>query len=193
MIQANVFSTLEGDSKVKDFFKQVSSEISTVFSESAKKETDAKKQQTADGGPSKDAPSDKKNAPSDKKNGDTPKPSGGGDGKKPAQWRSPIKGFQIRQTSHFIQKTTLIMDGYDEKALMEQYQALIEKITQMQVSESDRADVVKQIAAQMVQTRIPAPKNITELGGYYNLLAKIERNREENLMKFIASALGLPL
>ena len=85
MIQANVFSTLEGDSKVKDFFKQVSSEISTVFSESAKKETDAKKQQTADGGPSKDAPSDKKNAPSDKKNGDTPKPSGGGDGKKPAQ------------------------------------------------------------------------------------------------------------
>ena len=85
------------------------------------------------------------------------------------------------------------MDGYDEKALMEQYQALIEKITQMQVSESDRADVVKQIAAQMVQTRIPAPKNITELGGYYNLLAKIERNREENLMKFIASSLGLPL
>lgn len=85
MIQANVFSALEGDSKVKDFFKQVSSEISTVFSESAKKETDAKKQQTADGGPSKDAPSDKKNAPSDKKDGDTPKPSGGGDGKKPAQ------------------------------------------------------------------------------------------------------------
>lgn len=85
MIQANVFSTLEGDSKVKDFFKQVSSEISTVFSESAKKETDAKKQQTADGGPSKDAPSDKKNAPSDKKDGDTPKPAGGGDGKKPAK------------------------------------------------------------------------------------------------------------
>lgn len=42
-------------------------------------------------------------------------------------------------------------------------------------------------------TRIPAPQNITELGGYYNLLAKLEKEKIEMRIKLIASALGLPV
>lgn len=42
-------------------------------------------------------------------------------------------------------------------------------------------------------TRIPAPLNITELGGYYNLLAKLEKEKIEMRIKLIASALGLPV
>lgn len=36
--------------------------------------------------------------------------------------------------------------------------------------------------------RIPAPLNITEIGGYYNLLKKDEKLRRQ----LLASALGLP-
>lgn len=40
-------------------------------------------------------------------------------------------------------------------------------------------------------SRIPAPRNITELGGYYNLLEKLrDKEMQKNL---IASALGLPM
>jgi len=42
-------------------------------------------------------------------------------------------------------------------------------------------------------TRIPIPMNITEIGGYYNLLAKLEKEQTEMRMKMIASALGLPV
>ncbi len=39
-------------------------------------------------------------------------------------------------------------------------------------------------------SRIPAPKNITEVGGYYNLLAK--QNDKAAQKQLVASALGLP-
>ena len=40
-------------------------------------------------------------------------------------------------------------------------------------------------------SRIPAPRNTTELGGYYNLLEKLkDKEMQKNL---IASALGLPM
>jgi len=42
-------------------------------------------------------------------------------------------------------------------------------------------------------TRMPAPLNITEVGGYYNLLSKLEKEKTEMRMKLIASALGLPV
>lgn len=39
-------------------------------------------------------------------------------------------------------------------------------------------------------SRVPAPRNITEVGGYYNLL---ERQNEKKLQRqMVASALGLP-
>ena len=49
-------------------------------------------------------------------------------------------------------------------------------------------------------TRIPAPLNITEVGGYYNLISDLQAKSEEMEMKklqmqmsLIASALGLPV
>lgn len=52
----------------------------------------------------------------------------------------------------------------------------------------------------MKPTRIPAPKNITEVGGYYNLISDLQAKSEEmerkklNMqMSLIASALGLPV
>jgi len=39
-------------------------------------------------------------------------------------------------------------------------------------------------------TRIPAPMNITEVGGYYNLLVKQKQNTM--LRQVVSSALGLP-
>lgn len=39
-------------------------------------------------------------------------------------------------------------------------------------------------------SRIPAPANITEVGGYYNLLVK--QNQHTMLKHVVASALGLP-
>ena len=40
------------------------------------------------------------------------------------------------------------------------------------------------------RTRIPAPMNITEVGGYYNLLVKQKQNTM--LRQVVSSALGLP-
>ncbi len=40
-------------------------------------------------------------------------------------------------------------------------------------------------------SRIPAPMNITEIGGYFNLLMKI--NQQEMLRQTLASILGLPM
>ncbi|MCR5527570.1 MAG: hypothetical protein K6F39_09400 [Lachnospiraceae bacterium] len=49
-------------------------------------------------------------------------------------------------------------------------------------------------------SRIPAPLNITEIGGYYNLIEQIEAESDEMKAKklemqlsMIASALGLPV
>ena len=39
-------------------------------------------------------------------------------------------------------------------------------------------------------SRIPAPLNITEIGGYFNLLTKL--NQQEMLRQTLASILGLP-
>lgn len=39
-------------------------------------------------------------------------------------------------------------------------------------------------------TRMPAPKNITELGGYYNLLRKM--NQQNMMRQMVASAVGIP-
>lgn len=39
-------------------------------------------------------------------------------------------------------------------------------------------------------TRMPAPRNITEIGGYYNLLAKM--NQQAMMRQMVASAVGIP-
>jgi hypothetical protein len=41
------------------------------------------------------------------------------------------------------------------------------------------------------QSRIPAPMNITEIGGYFNLLRELKQ--EEMLRQTLSSILGLPM
>ena len=62
--------------------------------------------------------------------------------------------------------------------------------------------ILKRIAeeTEVKPTRIPAPLNITEVGGYYNLIEQIKVNsiqlEEKKLqmqLAMIASALGLPV
>lgn len=81
---------------------------------------------------------------------------------------------------------------------MADFQSLVSKILEQETS-----DEMKEIKLRILQriaeesevkpSRIPAPLNITEVGGYYNLLAKIEKENTEMRIKMIASALGLPI
>lgn len=62
--------------------------------------------------------------------------------------------------------------------------------------------ILKRIAEEtdVKPTRIPAPLNITEVGGYFNLISQVETNDPElkaqkakMQLALIASALGLPV
>ena len=62
--------------------------------------------------------------------------------------------------------------------------------------------ILKRIAeeSEVKPSRIPAPINITEVGGYYNLIEQIKTNsteldnkKVEMQLALIASALGLPV
>ncbi len=53
--------------------------------------------------------------------------------------------------------------------------------------------ILKRIATEsdIKPSRIPAPLNITEIGGYFNLLMQL--NQQEMLRQALASILGLPV
>lgn len=85
---------------------------------------------------------------------------------------------------------------------------LINAIAQLLNSESNEEAqayknlILKRIAeeSEVKPTRIPAPLNITEVGGYYNLIeqiqtnsTKLEEKKLEMQLSLIASALGLPV
>jgi len=56
-----------------------------------------------------------------------------------------------------------------------------------------KLQILKRIAAEsdIKPSRIPAPMNITEIGGYFNLLMKLKQ--EEMLKQTLSSILGLPV
>ena len=81
---------------------------------------------------------------------------------------------------------------------MADYQELAVKLLEQETSDEVKAlklKILQRIAeeSEVKPTRMPAPRNITELGGYYNLLAKLEKEKTEMRMKMIASVLGIPL
>jgi hypothetical protein len=81
---------------------------------------------------------------------------------------------------------------------MANYQELAAKLLEQETSDEVKAlklKILQRIAeeSEVKPTRMPAPRNITELGGYYNLLAKLEKEKTEMRMKMIASVLGIPL
>lgn len=90
----------------------------------------------------------------------------------------------------------------------ESNEILMKALAQLLESESSAESqqyknlILKRIAeeTEVKPTRIPAPLNITEIGGYYNLLEQMKVNSiemEEKKLKMqmdmIASALGLPV
>lgn len=75
------------------------------------------------------------------------------------------------------------------------FQALATKLLEQETSEEMlkiRQLILLRTALEgdVKATRIPAPKNITEVGGYYNLLVKQKENTL--LRQLVSSALGLP-
>ncbi len=78
----------------------------------------------------------------------------------------------------------------------EQIKELLYKLLEQEASEEAaklRLHILKRIAleSEIKPSRIPEPKNITEIGGYFNLLMKL--NQEEMLRQTLASILGLPM
>lgn len=76
---------------------------------------------------------------------------------------------------------------------MEDMEALLAKILEQESSEDMlklRKMILRRIATEsdIKQARIPAPMNITEIGGYYNLIANDDVMRRQML----AQILGLP-
>ena len=78
------------------------------------------------------------------------------------------------------------MDSYNFEELMAK---ILEQETSDDIQEI-RKLILKRIATEsdVKQARIPAPMNITEIGGYYNLIANDDVMRRQML----AQILGLP-
>nr|WP_300006286.1 hypothetical protein [Tissierella sp.] len=75
------------------------------------------------------------------------------------------------------------------------YQTLSKKLLEQETSEEMlkiRQLIMLRVAmaGDVNASRIPAPLNITEVGGYYNLLAK--QNEHTMLKQLVSSALGFP-
>ena len=69
-------------------------------------------------------------------------------------------------------------------------------------SQAYQEQILKRIAeeTEVKPTRIPAPLNITEVGGYFNLISQVETDdpalkeqKAKMQLALIASALGLPI
>jgi len=73
---------------------------------------------------------------------------------------------------------------------------LAERLLEQETSQEVRdikLEILRRVAREsdIKPARIPAPKNITEIGGYFNLMMKL--NQEEMLRQALTSILGLPV
>ena len=75
------------------------------------------------------------------------------------------------------------------------YNALVTKLLEMETS--SQMQKIRQLMllrtaleSDIRPTRMPAPRNITEVGGYYNLLRKM--NQQNMMRQMVASAIGIP-
>jgi len=69
---------------------------------------------------------------------------------------------------------------------------LLEQETSPEI-QAIKLQILRRIATEsdIKPSRIPAPMNITEIGGYFNLLMKLKQ--EEMLKQTLSSILGLPM
>lgn len=79
---------------------------------------------------------------------------------------------------------------------------LIDALTEIILSESSeemqaiRMQILQRIANEVanVTPRMPAPLNITEIGGYYNMLTRMGKEETLTMRKrLVATALGIPM
>lgn len=79
---------------------------------------------------------------------------------------------------------------------------LIDALTEIILSESSeemqaiRMQILQRIANEVanVTPRMPAPLNITEIGGYYNMLTRMGQEETLTMRKrLVATALGIPM
>lgn len=80
----------------------------------------------------------------------------------------------------------------NDNYLFELATKLLEQETSEEMAEIKRM-IYRRIAmeSEIKPSRIPAPMNITEIGGYINLLMKV--NQQDMLRQTLASILGLPM
>lgn len=92
-----------------------------------------------------------------------------------------------------MEDDTIIVEDNTSKKDNTDMMAIIAKLLEQETDEETRK--YKNLILQRIATetdirpaRVPAPLNITEIGGYYNLLRKNEKLQ----MQLLASVLGLP-
>lgn len=80
----------------------------------------------------------------------------------------------------------------NDNYLFELATKLLEQETSEEMAEIKKM-IYRRIAteSEIKPSRIPAPMNITEIGGYINLLMKV--NQQDMLRQTLASILGLPM
>ena len=88
---------------------------------------------------------------------------------------------------------------------MSELNEIIDKLLEKELSDDMqkvKLQILKRIAneSDVKPSRIPAPMNITEVGGYINLLRKLEKEQQQQnaaytrmLEQTLASILGLPV
>ena len=92
-----------------------------------------------------------------------------------------------------MENDTIIVEDNTSKKDNTDMMAIIAKLLEQETDEETRKYknlILKRIATEtdIRPARVPAPLNITEIGGYYNLLRKDEKLR----LQLLASVLGLP-
>lgn len=92
-----------------------------------------------------------------------------------------------------MEDDTIIVEDNTSKKDNTDMMAIIAKLLEQETDEETRKYknlILKRIATEtdIRPARVPAPLNITEIGGYYNLLRKNEKLQ----MQLLASVLGLP-
>ena len=84
------------------------------------------------------------------------------------------------------------LENLESDELMKLAVKLLEQETDERV-QAIKLKILKRIAAEsdIKPSRIPAPMNITEIGGYFNLMMKLKQ--EEMVKQTLTSILGLPV
>ena len=98
------------------------------------------------------------------------------------------KNTQTAQTNSAASGSQTAITSGDYNALLSK---LLETETSAQMQRIRQLMMLRTaLESDIRPTRMPAPRNITEVGGYYNLLRKM--NQQNMMRQMVASAIGIP-